>query len=534
MLIRILTLASAGVLLFAASLAGQAPPPQPTLEDKKLSVRIAASGFASPTGIAFLGENDFFVIEKASGQVKRIRVTGNGTLTSVVLDLAVNAVSERGLLGIALHPDFPRNPGVYLYWTCVSAPPPDTFFSPVPECPDSPAPGVEHTDATLPADILNVPLLGNRVDRFTWNPTAQTLTYDRNLIKLRAFQHDAAPNPSGQNDGAQPAAGNHNAGVIRFGPDKKLYIIIGDNGRRGRLQNLANGPTPPSDDDQFGGPAPDRQHLTGSIFRLNDDGSTPNDNPFFNAGAQIPGEVGANIQKIFAYGIRNSFGMAFDPESGDLWTQENGDDSFDEINRVLPGMNGGWVQIAGPVSRVAQFRDIEINRTPGTIQQLRWPPLNIATTPEEALSRLVMLPGAQYSDPEFSWKFAVAPAAIGFIDGKGLGANYKGDLIVGAARPTLAGGYLFHFKLNGNGRRINVNDPRLQDRVADNLDKFDITESESLLFGSNFGVATDIQTGPNGNLFVVSLINGTIYEIFRPNKDDDDDDEDDRRQGGKR
>ena len=57
--------------------------------------------------------------------------------------------------------------------------------------------------------------------------------------------------------------------------------------------------------------------------------------------------------------------------------------------------------------------------------------------------------------------------------------------------------------------------PRLEDRVADNTAKHDITESESLLFGTNFGVGTDIETGPNGNLFVVSLTHGAVYEIFR-------------------
>ena len=56
-------------------------------------------------------------------------------------------------------------------------------------------------------------------------------------------------------------------------------------------------------------------------------------------------------------------------------------------------------------------------------------------------------------------------------------------------------------------------DPRLADLVADNMQKFDLTESESLLFGKGFGVVTDIQTGPNGNLFVVSLSDGAIYEI---------------------
>ena len=60
-----------------------------------------------------------------------------------------------------------------------------------------------------------------------------------------------------------------------------------------------------------------------------------------------------------------------------------------------------------------------------------------------------------------------------------------------------------------------MDDPRLEDRVADNLAKHEITESESLLFGRNFGISTDIETGPNGNLFVVSLTNGAIYEIYR-------------------
>jgi len=129
-----------------------------------------------------------------------------------------------------------------------------------------------------------------------------------------------------------------------------------------------------------------------------------------------------------------------------------------------------------------------------------------------------MLPGAHYSDPQFSWKYAVAPAGIGFVKGRALGPQYDGDLIVGASRLTLAGGYLFRFNLTGNRRKIGVGDPRLEDRVADNNAKFDITESESLLFGSNFGVGTDIQTGPNGNLFIVSLSSGVVYEIYRATK----------------
>jgi len=136
-------------------------------------------------------------------------------------------------------------------------------------------------------------------------------------------------------------------------------------------------------------------------------------------------------------------------------------------------------------------------------------------------------PVSKYSNPEFSWKFEVAPAGIGFVEGRNLGGRYRGDLICGAARNFLEGGTLFRLELSGGRKEIKVSDKRLRDKVADNLGKFEITESESLLFGTGFGIGTDIQTGPNGNLFVVSLSNGAIYEIYRPSHHDDDDDDND-------
>jgi glucose/arabinose dehydrogenase len=615
----------------------------PSLVDPNLGIRTIVENLDQPTSMAFLGPNDFLVLEKATGQVKRVV---NGAVQGTVLDLAVNSGSERGLLGIALHPDFADNGFVYLYWT-------------------------ESTTGVDTDVLANTPLLGNRVDRFVWD--GSTLTPNQNIIRLRALQPPFEREPT-------PAAGrgNHDGGVVKFGPDGKLYIFIGDVGRRGWLQNLLNGPYQPGDllfgtDDNFGGPEPDDAHLTGSILRLNDDGTTPADNPFFgighvfvarlegaqevppntstargfaafflnreqtalrfivtvtgldftgtqtadpsddllaahihaaaprgtNAGvrfgffgqpfndtnpndvvvrpfpsgvggtifskwdtpegnnttlpAQLPAilagqsyinfhtrrlpggeirgqieenpQVTANIHKVFSYGLRNSFGFDFDPKSGNLWLEQNGDDAFTEIGLVQPGMNGGWIQVMGPLARIDQFKLIETTMFGGNLQQMRWPPTNIADSPEEAQARMVMLPGAHYSDPEFSWKFEVAPAGIGFMDGRGIGPQYDGDLFVGAARPFLQGGFLWHFNLTGNRRKIAVDDPRLQDRVADNLDKPSPTdpdaneramvESESLLFGRNFGVATDIKTGPNGNLFVVSLSNGAVYEIFR-------------------
>jgi uncharacterized repeat protein (TIGR01451 family) len=466
------------------------PGTSPTLTDPHLSVRPVVTGLTEPTSMAFLGPQDFLVLEKSTGRVKRVM---DGVVQGVVLDLAVNFASERGLLGIALHPDVANNGWVYLYWTC-----------------RGPAAGEDCEEGPDTDELARVPLRGNRVDRFIWD--GATLTFDRNLVRLRAFQADADQNGLFN----QPLRGNHDGGRLTFGPDGKLYILIGDNGRRGWLQNITTGTLPNGRDDQFGGPEPDDAHLTGVILRLNDDGTPPEDNPFIAVGHDLGGEVGTNVQKIFAYGLRNSFGMAFDPLSGTLFTEENGDDSFTELNRVEAGFNGGWVQIMGPVERITEYKAIETSPRYFGLQQVRWPPTRIADTPEDALSRLFLLPGAHYTEPLLSWKFEVAPAGLGFVRGQELGPEYEGDLIVGAARTFLFGGQLWRFKLNDERQAFVFSDPRLDDRVADNLDKHDLIESESLLFGQDFGIATDIQTGPNGHLFVVSLSNGAIYEIYRP------------------
>lgn len=620
------------ICLISHGAAGQSN--QPVLLDPKLSLNTVVTNLEVPTSMAFLRRNDFFVLEKMSGRVQRVV---NGTNVSTVLDLPVNSASERGLLGIALHPRFPRNPGVYLFWT-------------------------ESSTGADSSALPEVALLGNRVDRFHWD--GSTLSFETNLTQLRAFQMDAG----------QPLRGNHDGGILRFGPDGKLYIYMGDNGRRGQMQNLPDGPGPAGNtaDDQFGGPEPDNAHLTGVILRLNDDGTTPTSNPFHRAGALRGGEAGANLQKVFAYGIRNGFGMAFDPISGQLWEAQNGDDTFTELNLVEPGANLGWVQVMGPLSRIGEFKSMETSSNFFGLQQIRWSPTNIADTAEEALSRMfwvfeggnrfgarlsgtqevppvmtragatarfalrrdgaleyelratgpihdatqahihlgargqngpvvlflfgltagvdfergdliargtvsdsnviaragftntiaelvdrmrqgrayvnlhtVAFPGGEirgqvlvtdrepvshYSDPEFSWKFEVAPAGIGFVNSMALGPRYLGDMIVGAARDTLEGGTLFRFDLKWarrsggdddrggrtrNHRSLVFDDPRLEDGVADNLAKFEITESESLLFGTNFGVVTDIQTGPDGKVYLVSLSHGAVYSIER-------------------
>ena len=518
------------------------PPPEgPAMVDPTLHVTTVVSGLNQPTSMSFLGPNNFLVLEKASGKVQHVVggalaaslqfVTPGG---STMQNLPVNNASERGLLGIALDPSFAGNHLVYLYWTESST---GAVSSNIAEVGNAGSPFPPGTPQPL----------GNRVDRFVYNSTNNTLTFDRNLITLRAYQQDNTH----AIDAGQPLRGNHDAGKILFGPDGKIYIQIGDNGRRGQFQNLPSGPFGAGQaDDQFGGPAPDNNHFTGVIIRLNPDGTTPSDNPFAGvtrqqvaqleqrAGVTLTSpqlnEVVANIRKTFSYGRRNGFGLAFDPLSGFLWEAENSDDASDEMNRITAGSNGGWLQVAGLSSRISDFKGIETSFTPlqgnlpvagnlpfsafdpatfiPALQQLRWPPTLIADSSGQALQRLFVLPGSHYDEPEFSWEWAIAPAAIGFA-GNGLGSQHANNLFVGEARTFLEGGYLLEFKFDSTRQHFAFSDPGLADLVDDNEYKFDEGQSEALIIGGHFGIVTNIVTGPDGNLYVTSLSNGAVYMI---------------------
>ena len=380
-----------------------------TLTDPALEVTEIVAALSQPTAMALLPPSpgatlELLVAEKATGRVVHVR---DGAILGIALDLPVNSRSERGLLGLALHPAFTSNGFVYLYYTASST-------------------GADNTDQSAVA--------AHRVQRYVWD--GATLTAPTLLLEL-----PATPGP------------NHDGGVLLFGPDGMLYGVIGDLNRNGQLQNFPSGPA--ADD-------------TGIVFRLHDDGSVPVGNPFV--------DLGGAMAKVFAYGVRNSFGMDFDPQSQVLWDSENGPDRHDEINRVPGGFNSGWEQIMGPDAQDPQ------NQTD-----------------------LWAAAGSQYADPLFSWLAPIGVTAIHFVRTAILGPGYTHDLLVGDNNT----GGLYRFEASADRTSLVMPTPETADRVADNA-----AERDVFRIGSGFGVVTDIETGADG-VYVCSLSNGRIYRIRR-------------------
>jgi glucose/arabinose dehydrogenase len=285
--------------------------------------------------------------------------------------------------------------------------------------------------------------LRNRVYRYEWNGQNQNLTNPTLILDLPAL-----PGP------------NHNGGKLVIGPDHYLYAVIGDLNHRGKLQNIKDGPDP---DD------------TSVILRVNlNDGSPAKDNPFIHDANNV-------MHKYYAYGLRNSFGITFDPITGNLWQTENGPDGYDEINVVKPGFNSGWIQVMGPLSR------------------------NAGVSKDE----LVNFSGSHHADPVFSWKNPVAVTDIEFMKSSMLGEKYKNNIFVG----DYNNGNLYYFEVNSTRTGIKLNLSQQQTGLS-GLVVHNGTQLSAVTFGTGFGGITDIKTGPtDGFLYVLSINDGNIYKI---------------------
>lgn len=256
----------------------------------------------------------------------------------------------------------------------------------------------------------------------------------------------------------------HNGGKLAIGPrDGYLYAVIGDVSSGGGIL-----------DNQIPGRPPNNKSV---ILRVDRDNGTPvEDNPFYNYTGSME-----KLHQYYAYGIRNSFGMEFDPMTGKLWMTENGDNVYDEINIVEPGFNSGWHKIMGPIIR-----------TNMTIE-----------------NDLIIFDGAKYGDPIFSWYAPVGVTDIEFLNSTKLGEKYDDNVFVG----DINNGNLYFFEVNGNRTGVTFHDPRLLDLVADPVKEGEDSELSSLILGDGFGRITDIESGPDGLLYIMTYEDGKIYRL---------------------
>lgn len=380
-----------------------------------------ATGLSQPTTMAFVDANTVLVFEKASGIVRR---AVNGVVQAApAIDLPVSFTSERGGLGICLSPNFASDNFVFLYYSHAI------------------------TDGGS--------WTGNRVERFLYNHGAGTLTFDSSIITFAQ-------------DPAQANGANHDGGIIMFGPDDKLYIITGDLNRG-----------------TFGNPRIEQNTSTsttavagvGGIHRLNLDGTIPGDNPFI----AHPSE---RIRTYWAYGVRNSFGMTYDPLTDYVWFSENGPNVYDELNVVpIGGMNSGWLKIMGPDSRNATY-------TANGNQNYN-------------ANQLTILANSYYRDPEFSWLSPNAVTAMLVASTAKVRAEERNQMLVGDNNF----GNLYRFEMNP-ARDGFVLAGAVADKVADS-----VAERNLNVIGTGWGITTDLEIGPDGYIYVVNLGGGVIRRI---------------------
>jgi aldose sugar dehydrogenase len=342
------------------------------------------------------------------------RIVNGTVLAKPVLDVNVANSIERCMCGIAVSKDS-SSTYVFIYYTEI--------------------------DGKDGDDKAGKQPIGNRVYRYELS--GDVLTNPLLLMDL-----PASPGP------------RHNGGDIIIGPDNNLYVSIGDvdgsfkgSATETKVQNYEDGVDP---DGRAG------------ILRITQEGQ-PTDGIL---GDSIP------LRIYYAYGIRNSFGMDFDPLSGNLWNTENGPGNGDEINLVLPGFNSGWQQVQGLAALEDSFSESDLLDFDGK---------------------------GHYSDPELVWANTAGPTAVKFLESTELGTTYENDMFVG----DVHNGRIYHFDLSPDRKDL-ILPQALSLRV---IEKPSSPGVSSIVFGEGFGGITDLEMGPDGNLYVVSIGLGSIFQI---------------------
>lgn len=389
-------------------------PDDPRVFDSRLKVEKLVDSLEMPTTMAFLGPDDFLVLEKDKGTV--MRVLNGKILDEPILDVNVANFVERGLCGIAISKNGP-NTYVFLYFTEI--------------------------DGKDGDDRKGKEPIGNRLYRYEF--VDNKLVNPKLLMNLPAY-----PGP------------RHNGGAIEIGPDQNIYIPVGDvdgsfqaNFEATKTQNFARGKVA---DGRSG------------ILRLTQDGRIVDDGILSDA---MP------LRLYYAYGIRNSFGLDFDPVTGKLWDTENGPQDGDEINLVEPGFNSGWNKIYGFSTSQKGFDTDEL---------------------------ITFDSKGHYEEPKLVWSKSVGLTAIIFLDSDKLGEQYKNDIFIGGVH----NGHIYHFKLNQDRNDLSLPRGLAQRYIPNPL----TVGSEDVVFGTGFGGVTDLTVGPDGYLYVVSISDGKIFRIM--------------------
>jgi glucose/arabinose dehydrogenase len=469
-----------GIILLSAYTSAGEVVSYPSIRDDKLKVETVVTGLHSPTTMAFLGADDMLVLEKEQGTVLRIQ---NGVIISEpVLKVDVANDKEFGMLGINVQKVF-SNSSVNIY---------DVFLR-----------FTERTHTSNTSDQVQ-----NASGEYS---NKESLSFAASHL-IDAMRQLIGGNSSGTDLHLALAQGqistvldrkaNENKQRVTDVVSNKLYkyILVDrpgvDNGTLSGPHVILNIPVDKGSSRHVGGIIAIDPFNRGHLYTTVGDLDIPNRSKMQNIenGLESDGSAGIlriskngdqiskgilgqedQLSKYFAYGIRNSFGLAFDPVNGKLWDTENGPGSNDEINLVEPGFNSGWQDIMGLAPSDFNFTNELVNFDQN----------------------------GHYSDPEFVWEDVVAPTAIAFLTSDKLGPTYESDMFVASSST----GNIYRFELNSNRTGL-ILPGDLADKVADFRN-----ETEPVTFGDSFNAITDIKVGPDGYLYLVSLADGTIYRI---------------------
>ena len=414
-------------------------PKGPIINDPQFKAEIVFKGLKYSTSMVFLGPNDILVAEKDSGTVRRI--VNGAMLQQPLLDVNVATYGHRGMLGIAVDSASLENRSGEWHNNSTATPTIPTYvFLYYTE-----AQGQDGDDITKGKEPL-----GNRLYRYEL--VNNKLVNPKLLVDL-----PATPGAIGI------------GGKVMVGPDNNVYVTIGDVGIDGhdtKAQNVQNGL------DADG---------TSGILRISKDGS-----------AILPGVLGNKfpLNLYYSYGIWNSFGIDFDPVTGNLWDTENGLIFGDEINLVKPGFNSGYTKIDG-----IWLRGYPIDQTEKHI------------APRDPRDLVNFDGKGAYHIPQFTWFRSVGPTGITFFNSNKMGFQYENGIFVG----DIINGNIYHFRLAPNRTELLLPTGPLGDSVVNSSDTLD-----GIIFGRGFGGITDIKVGPDdGYLYVLTFDSsqGTIFRI---------------------